>query len=56
MSDRGLVVADPSVLISRYREVRGLSERLCEPLEADDYGLQSMPECSPPRWHLAHTT
>lgn len=56
MSGRGLVVADPAVLTSRYREARGLSERLCEPLEADDYGLQSMPECSPPKWHLAHTT
>lgn len=52
MSGRGLVAADPSVLTSRYREVRGLSE----PLDADDYRLQSMPECSPPKWHLAHTT
>lgn len=56
MSDRGLVVADPSELTSRYREVRGLSERLCDPLETDDYGLQSMPESSPPKWHVAHTT
>jgi ergothioneine biosynthesis protein EgtB len=41
---------------ARYCTVRGLTERLCEPLEVEDYGLQSMPECSPPKWHLAHTT
>lgn len=36
MSGRGLVVADPSELTSRYSEVQGLSMRLCEPLEVDD--------------------
>jgi ergothioneine biosynthesis protein EgtB len=40
----------------RFRVVRRLTERLCEPLEVEDYGLQSMPDCSPPKWHLAHTT
>ncbi len=29
---------------------------LCQPLEVEDYGLQSMPEASPIKWHLAHTT
>ena len=40
----------------RYREIRRLSETLCEPLAIEDYGLQSMADCSPPKWHLAHTT
>jgi ergothioneine biosynthesis protein EgtB len=44
-----------SALAARYRAVRALTERLCEPLEPDDYQLQSMPDCSPPKWHLAHT-
>jgi hypothetical protein len=43
-------------LLTRYQKVRGLTERLCQPLELDDYQLQSTPECSPPKWHLAHST
>lgn len=45
-----------SELVERYRGVRAVTERLCAPLEPDDYLLQSMPDCSPPKWHLAHTT
>lgn len=41
---------------ARYREVRAYSETLCRPLEVEDYGVQSMPDVSPPKWHLAHTT
>jgi ergothioneine biosynthesis protein EgtB len=44
------------LLSTRYRATRELTERLCAPLEPEDYQLQSMPECSPPKWHLAHTT
>jgi ergothioneine biosynthesis protein EgtB len=43
-------------LAGPYREVRGLTERLCAPLAVEDYGLQSMPDASPVKWHLAHTT
>jgi ergothioneine biosynthesis protein EgtB len=43
-------------LAEQYRAVRQLSERLCAPLAADDYMLQSMPDASPPKWHLAHTS
>ncbi len=39
-----------------YRAVRARTEALCEPLEIEDYVLQSMPDASPARWHLAHTT
>jgi ergothioneine biosynthesis protein EgtB len=43
-------------LVARYRATRARTEHLCEPLEPDDHQLQSMPDCSPPKWHLAHTT
>lgn len=42
--------------LDRYRAVRGQSEYLCEPLEIEDFGLQSMDDASPIKWHLAHTT
>ncbi|MFN4281289.1 MAG: ergothioneine biosynthesis protein EgtB [Alphaproteobacteria bacterium] len=40
----------------RYRTVRTLSERLAAPLSAEDQCVQSMPDASPTKWHLAHTT
>ena len=39
-----------------YARTRELSEQLCEPLAVEDYVVQSMPDASPTRWHLAHTT
>ena len=49
-------VADPGELIVRYHDVRAQSERLCEPLSPEDCTVQSMPDASPVKWHLAHTT
>jgi len=43
-------------LLARFREVRALSERLCETLQPEDYVVQSMPDVSPTKWHLAHTS
>jgi ergothioneine biosynthesis protein EgtB len=45
-----------SDLRRRYQVVRTLSERLCETLETEDYVIQTMPEASPTKWHLAHTS
>jgi ergothioneine biosynthesis protein EgtB len=36
--------------------VRRLSEQVCHPLAIEDYVVQTMPDVSPPKWHLAHTT
>ena len=41
---------------SDYRGVRQASERLCDTLVTEDYVIQSMPDVSPAKWHLAHTT
>jgi ergothioneine biosynthesis protein EgtB len=43
-------------LAARYDAVRAFSGKLCAPLEIEDYVVQSMPDVSPTRWHLAHTT
>lgn len=43
-------------LLSRYRRVRQRSLSVCAPLSAEDAQVQSMPEASPAKWHLAHTT
>jgi ergothioneine biosynthesis protein EgtB len=42
--------------LAEYLRVRSDSETLCRPLEIDDYGIQTMPEVSPIKWHLAHTS
>jgi ergothioneine biosynthesis protein EgtB len=43
-------------LRDRYRSIRQTSEQICQPLAIEDYILQAMPDVSPPKWHLAHTT
>lgn len=43
-------------LAQRYREIRAHTEALVAPLSAEDCALQSMPDASPGKWHLAHTT
>jgi ergothioneine biosynthesis protein EgtB len=40
----------------QYETVRRRSLRLAEPLSAEDCCAQSMPDASPIKWHLAHTT
>ncbi|HEY8670600.1 MAG TPA: ergothioneine biosynthesis protein EgtB, partial [Terriglobales bacterium] len=45
-----------SPLRDRYREVRTQTLRLTQPFSAEDQMLQSTPDASPAKWHLAHTT
>lgn len=46
----------PAQLWQRYLEVRARTEALCQPLATEDYGVQTLPQVSPPKWHLAHTS
>ena len=43
-------------LLSRYQAVRIFSEKICAPLLPEDFVIQSMPDASPAKWHLAHTS
>ncbi len=45
-----------STLLARYRAVRQATLRLCQPLSPEDMMVQSCPEASPVKWHLAHTS
>ena len=56
------VLAHPSsmrqnaTLARRFTEIRNTSMRITEGLTAEDQMVQSMPDASPTKWHLAHTT
>ena len=43
-------------LITRFRATRARTTELCAPLSAEDQVVQPMPDASPAKWHLAHTT
>ena len=42
--------------LPRFKSIRTLTERLASPLGTEDQCVQSMPDASPVKWHLAHTT
>ena len=46
----------PVSLLDRYAAVRRQTEALAAPLETEDYVVSSMPDVSPTKWHLAHTS
>jgi ergothioneine biosynthesis protein EgtB len=46
----------PLPLAEAFAQVRAHSERLIAPLSPEDCQVQSMPDASPAKWHLAHTT
>ena len=46
----------PESLFERYARIRSFSLTLRSHLEIEDFVVQSMPDVSPARWHLAHVT
>ena len=45
-----------SSVVHRYRAVRQATEALTRSLTPEDQLAQSMPDASPTKWHMAHTT
>ena len=48
--------ARSSALAGRFEAVRSYTRELCAPLAIEDQLVQPMPEASPTKWHLGHTT
>ena len=46
---------DRATLLARFDHVRSTTTSLTQPLAVEDYVVQSSPDCSPAKWHLAHT-
>ncbi|MDQ1153275.1 ergothioneine biosynthesis protein EgtB [Brevundimonas sp. SORGH_AS_0993] len=42
--------------IDRFRQIRSAMPQLAQGLSPEDLSAQSMPDCSPGKWHLAHTS
>lgn len=45
-----------AALLARFKAVRSATTALCHPLSPEDMMVQSCPEASPVKWHLAHTS
>jgi ergothioneine biosynthesis protein EgtB len=54
--DASQSASNPAVLAARFAEIRAHTLQWLEGLSAEDCMVQSMPDASPVKWHLAHTT
>ncbi|HSI38796.1 MAG TPA: ergothioneine biosynthesis protein EgtB [Methylotenera sp.] len=43
-------------LISTFQKVRDKTLEICRHIQNEDYSSQPIPDVSPPKWHLGHTT
>lgn len=45
-----------AALLTQFQNIRNHTELICAPLQTEDYVVQPVPDVSPPKWHLGHTT
>lgn len=56
ISERPKPEKNVSDIIDLFQEVRSRTIKIVEPLEIEDYVVQTAPYMSPPRWHIGHTS
>jgi hypothetical protein len=56
MNDLARIQSSQSGDIERYRAVRRRMVELAKGLSVEDLAAQAMPDASPGKWHLAHTS
>src|SRR5215470_9739814 len=55
-SARAYAEPQAEALANAVRRTRAVTLALAAPLSPEDQTIQSMPDASPTKWHLAHTT
>ena len=56
INDEAESILSREYLLNRFKAVRDFSLEICKPLITEDYVIQSMPDVSPTKWHLSHTS
>jgi hypothetical protein len=54
--DNSLSGVDSDEMFTKFKKVRRMTIEICEPLEIEDFVIQTDSFMSPPRWHLGHVT